>query len=178
VSPSLGSEEVVAADHGAFARAIHGQCVEQTDQGKDAVYLATLSADDREPTVLALESPERLDEHVHSSRVNKRDLGQIHDDRTRFALESRQQNLAQQRRSPKIDFPAGSEHRYVVVMLVGASQDDRQPTGDGPRGANARLGGYRELCSLRSWAGPEAIGDLFLNLVHGQHWLRTKSGRK
>jgi outer membrane lipoprotein SlyB len=85
--PGSGRRTVVAADHGAFARAVHGQCVEQTDQGKEAVHLATLSADDREPAVLALESPERLDEHVHSSRVHERDLGQIHDGRTRLALE-------------------------------------------------------------------------------------------
>jgi hypothetical protein len=51
------------------------------------MYGGTLPAYDRQPAVLELEPPERLDEHLHSRRVHERDLGQIHDGRTRLALE-------------------------------------------------------------------------------------------
>ena len=120
---------------------MHGQYVQQADHGEEAVHLATLAADDREPAVLELESPERLDEHVHSGRVHERDLGQIQDYRTDFALEDWQQDLAQQRRRLEIDLPVGTEHHYVVMMLVGGERADRQPTEDAPRGASAGLRG-------------------------------------
>jgi hypothetical protein len=111
----LGSESLVAAGHAALAGAVHGQYVQQADHGEEAVHLAALAADDREPAVLELESPERLDEQVHSGRVHERDLGQIQDYRAGFALEDRQQGLPQQRRRLEIDLPVGTEHDYVVV---------------------------------------------------------------
>jgi hypothetical protein len=82
-------ETVAAGAQRAVARPIYGQSFEQANQGENPVYLATLSAYDREPAVLALEPTERIDENVHPGRVHERDLGQIHDNRAGFVLENR-----------------------------------------------------------------------------------------
>jgi hypothetical protein len=49
-----------SAEHGAFARAVHSQNIEQTGHSEQSVYLATFAARDRERAVLGLEPPERV----------------------------------------------------------------------------------------------------------------------
>ena len=122
-------EKVVAAYHGAFARAVHGQSVEQAKQREKAVHLPAVGAHDRESAVLGLEAPERLGEYVHPGRVHERDFGQIHDNRTGLVLEDRRQDLAQYRRGREVDFPVDTEHRYVRMMLVGREHTHRQGAG-------------------------------------------------
>ena len=83
------------------------------------MYLATLAAYDREPAVLGLEPPKRVDQNVQPGRIHERDLGQIHDDRTGLVLENRQQGLPQHGRGLEVDFPVDTEHGYVLVWPVG-----------------------------------------------------------
>jgi hypothetical protein len=111
-------KNVVAGDHGALARAAHGQSVDQADPGEKSVHLAFLVAYDRERTVLGPEPPKRVEENVHPGRVHEGDLGQIHDDRAALVLENREQDLPQQRRGAQIDFTVDTEHRDVLMMLV------------------------------------------------------------
>jgi hypothetical protein len=74
VPASLGAEAAVAADNGAFARAVHGQSIEQANRSEDPVYLATLAAYDREATVLGAKPLKSVDENVYPGRVHERDL--------------------------------------------------------------------------------------------------------
>ena len=83
------------------------------------MYLTTSAAYDREPAVLGLEPPKRVDQNVQPSRIHERDLGQIYDDRTGLMLENRQQKLTQHGRGLGVDFPVDTEHRYVLVWRVG-----------------------------------------------------------
>ena len=112
-------ETVAAGAQRAFARPIYGQSVEQADQGENPVCLATLSAYDREPAVLGLEPPERIDEDMDPGRVHERDLGQIHHNRAGLVLENREQGLPQRGRGAEVDFSVEAEHRYVLMVLVG-----------------------------------------------------------
>jgi hypothetical protein len=162
-------ETVAAVDHGADARAVHGQGVEQANQGENPVHRATLSAYDREPAVLGLEPPERVDENVHTSRVDERDLGEIHNNGTGLVLENREQRLPQRGGGGEIDVPLDAEHRYVLTMLVGGLQAHRQPIGP-PRGSVGLLRSWRGTSSFRRWVA-EVIGCLFLNFLHWLHRL-------
>jgi hypothetical protein len=70
----FGSEEVVAGDHGAFARSVHRQPVEQGNHGEEPVYLAALGTDDGEPAVMGLEPLKGVDENVYPGGADERDL--------------------------------------------------------------------------------------------------------
>jgi hypothetical protein len=59
------SETVVAAEHGAVARTVDGQYLEESDQGEEAVHLAAVAASDREPAVLEAELLMSVDEKVY-----------------------------------------------------------------------------------------------------------------
>jgi hypothetical protein len=119
VPGGLGADSFLAADHGALARVVHGQMVEQAEQSENSVYGATLAAYERERAVLGLKSPECIEENVHPGRVHERDLEQIHDDRTGSVVENAQQTLPQHGRGPEVDFPMDTEHRCVLIISPG-----------------------------------------------------------
>jgi hypothetical protein len=101
---------------------LHGRSVEQSHQGEKPVYRPMLEACDHEPAFLRLEPSERVDEDVYPGRVHERDFGQVHDERTGSTLEDRQQDLQQDRRRNKVEFPSDAEHRWLLTVFIGREE--------------------------------------------------------
>jgi hypothetical protein len=111
------------------AVALHGPGIEQPHQGEKPMWLPMLAARDHERAVLGLEPSERVDEKVHAARFHERNLGQIHDERTRSTFESQRQDLEQERRRHEVQFSADAEHRGSLTSFFGRQQAHRERIG-------------------------------------------------
>ncbi len=121
-----GADSFLAAAQSALARAVHGQSVEQANQGEKRVYLSVFGACDYEAAALRREPPVGIEENVHAGRVHEPDLAQIDDERTAAMLERRPQGLAQQGGGREIDLAADTQDGCLLIARSDRDQARRE----------------------------------------------------